>query len=153
MFKHQLQQRRTFFLLFKNWTNKKSVYPPAPSLFTTKNRIYENYIETNSELSNLILVKQPLILNFTVQADPTYNELTSSLFNVLSDKSKYPLGDYEVHLANITCDAPESKDLMLKYGVGKLPTLVRLEHQLVIDSLSPTDFSEQRVINWLKTFK
>ncbi|EGV63933.1 hypothetical protein PSN45_003990 [Yamadazyma tenuis] len=148
-------QKRSFFGFFSGWTSGKTIYPPHPSQFTTQNRIYPNYVTSHNELNDLILVKHPLILNFTVQADPNYNKLTSTLFDILSDKSKYPLGDFEVHLANITCDSLEAKDIMMTYGVNKLPSLVRLEKQLVVDVISPNldTVSDQTVIEWLKTFK
>lgn len=150
----QLIQKRTFFGFLKKWSGK-TIYPPTPSQITTNNRIYPNYLNTRNELNDLILIKQPLILNFTVQANAKYNNLTSALFEVLSKKEKYPLGDYQVHLANITCDSFEAKDIMMSFGVNKIPSLVRLEKQLVVDVISPdlNTVSEETIKDWLKTFK
>lgn len=148
--------KRTFFNgWFKNWTQNKVIYPPSPSLITTQNRLYPNYITKASELQDLILIKHPLILNFTVSGDPRCNKLTSILFDVLANKDKYPLDTFEVHLANITCDEPEAKDLMLTYGVNKIPSLVKLEKQLPVDSFVPNvdSVSEETIQEWLKTFK
>lgn len=151
-----LIQRRTFFNgWFKNWTPNKVIYPPAPSMITTNNRLYPNYITTTGELQDLILVKHPLILNFTIQGDHNCNKLTSILFDVLSNKDKYPLGDFEVHLANITCDTSDTRDLMLSYGVNKIPSLVKLDKQLPSDSLVPNldIINEEVVKDWLRSFR
>lgn len=148
-----LTARRTFFQgFFKNWS-RKSIYPPSSDLITTNNRLYPYYFSSHNDLQDIINIKQSLLLHFTVQADPQYNKSTELLFDILANKDKYPLDSYKypVHLANISCDSFESKDLMLTYGVNKLPTLVRLHKQIPVDIYSPgKEFNEDELLDWLK---
>lgn len=151
-----LKQQRSLFNWSKLWSNR-SIYPPSAKLITTNNRLYNDYVSSANELHNYLLIKQPLLLNFTVQADPQYNVSTKLLFDILANKEKYPLDSdvFPVHLVNITCDSLEAKDLMLTYGVNKLPTLVRLFKQLPVDYYVPkgNEFKEAELVEWLKNIR
>ncbi|CUM65478.1 uncharacterized protein PRCAT00003122001 [Priceomyces carsonii] len=146
--------RRTFFgTFFKGWGGQRIIYPPAPEDITTNNRLYPVYISNRNELHDIILAKEPLILNFTY-ADPKSNRISQSLFDILADKNKYPL-DFPVNLANIWADTPGGRELMLTYVVGKIPTLVLLKKQILVDSYVPNsdNFREQDLRAWLSQIK
>ncbi|KAI3404839.1 hypothetical protein KGF56_002356 [Candida oxycetoniae] len=142
---------------FKSWKNaaqsQRLIYPPPASQFTTNNRIIDVWITEKQELYNYINVKPPLLLNFAF-ADAQNNKVTQALFDVLSDKSKYPNGQEPVYLVNILADSPGGKELMIDYVVGKkLPCVIVLKHQLVVGQYTPDTerFNEQDVIEFLKT--
>lgn len=100
-----------------------------------------------------MLTKEPLLLNFTMPGDANCNKLTQSLFDVLSDKAKYPLSvDKLVLLANIACDGPGGRELQQNYGVSKIPTIVLLKKQMVADRFVPKDVaSEADLSEWIKS--
>ncbi|CAK7896460.1 hypothetical protein CAAN1_04S06920 [[Candida] anglica] len=112
------------------WFNQKTIYPPTD--ITTQNRLFPTYINSQNELHDLLLFKEPLVLNFTYMADPKSNKLTQALYNILGYKERYPLNSNTnpVNLASISCDTPGGRDLMLTYGVNKVPSLVALHKQI-----------------------
>lgn len=144
---------RTFFSWFTKY-NKKLIYPPNPSQITTKNRLYPTYIEHSTELGTLLLGHEPLLLNFTLQGDAECNKVTGALFDILSDKSKYPLDiSKPVSLANITCDSQGGKELQQTYAVGKIPTIVLLKKQMVEDRFIPSSplKASEELTQWIKS--
>ncbi|KAK6462441.1 hypothetical protein DFJ63DRAFT_313577 [Scheffersomyces coipomensis] len=153
---NQLIFKRSFFFNFKWFQTQKLIYPPKPSEFTTNNRIIENYVNNESELSNLILINQPILLNFTY-ATPECNKVTQSLFDILSNKDKFPHknnNDKQFYLINILVDEQGGRDLLMKYVVGsKVPTIILINMQTPVDKYSPDlkTFSEQDLIEWIKT--
>ena len=158
-FQYQLQQR-CFSLgdWFRSWKDaaqtQRLIYPPPASHFTTKNRIIDVWITEKQDLYNYINVKPPLLLNFTF-ATPENNKVTQALFDVLSDKSKYPNGDDKpVYLVNILADSTGGRELMMDYVVGsKLPCVIVLLHQLPVGRFVPdvANFSEEDVVEFLKS--
>ncbi|CAK9436308.1 uncharacterized protein LODBEIA_P08660 [Lodderomyces beijingensis] len=142
---------------FASWTKaaqtQRLIYPPPYSQFTTSNRIIDVWITEKQELYNYINVKPPVLLNFTF-ATAKDNRVTQALFDVLSDKSKYPNGDKPVYLVNILADSAGGSELMVDYAVGgKLPCVLVLSHQLPVGRWTPDveSFSEQDCIEFLKT--
>ncbi|ODV79415.1 uncharacterized protein CANTADRAFT_51951 [Suhomyces tanzawaensis NRRL Y-17324] len=145
---------RTFFNgWFKAWQTQKVIYPPKPQDFTTNNRIFEAYVQHANELHDYLLFKEPLLLNFTY-ADPKSNKVTQALFDVLSNRDKYPT-ETAVNLVNIMADTEGGRELMLDYGVGKIPSVVLLRKQIPVDRLvvDVDRFSEQDVIEWLRSIR
>ncbi|KAK6199202.1 uncharacterized protein RJT21DRAFT_114997 [Scheffersomyces amazonensis] len=150
---NHLTFKRSFFLNFKWFTSQRLIYPPKPQEFTTDNRIIENYVTNDEELSNIILINQPIVLNFTYATEEC-NKVTQSLFDILSNREKYPLKDKQIYLVNILADEAGGRELLLKYVVGdKIPALLLLKKQIPIDRYVPElkTFSEQDLIEWIKT--
>lgn len=86
--------------------------------------------------------------------DEKCNKVTQSLFDILSDKSKYPLAiERLVSLANIACDGPGGRELQQTYAVSKIPTVVLLKKQMVADRFIPADVgrSEEELTEWIKS--
>ncbi|KAI5950923.1 hypothetical protein KGF54_003997 [Candida jiufengensis] len=142
---------------FKSWKEaaqtQRLIYPPSPTQFTTNNRIIDVWIDQKQDLYNYINVKPPLLLNFTT-ATPKTNKITQSLFEILSDKSKYPLGKEPVYMVNILADSQGGRELMMDYVVGnKIPTILVLKHQLPVGRYSPDleNCNEQDLIDFIKT--
>ena len=140
---------------FKSWKeaaqSQRLIYPPPASQFTTQNRIIDTYITNKQELYTYLSVKPPLLLNFTF-ATKENNKVTQALFDVLSDKSKYPNNE-PVYLVNILADSEGGRELMLDYVVGsKIPSIIVLKHQLPSGKYVPDleTFTEQDLIEWLK---
>jgi hypothetical protein len=146
---------RTFFSgWFSAWKTQKMIYPPKPSQFTTNNRIFEAWIDNPQDLSSYTLFKQPTLLNFSM-SDPKCNNITQALFDVLSNKDRFPNGNQQLNLVNILCDTQGGRDLMNTYAVHKIPTVVLLKNQLVQDSFIPNldTFTEQDLTEWIKTIQ
>lgn len=143
---------RSFFSWFSKY-NKKLIYPPAPHQINTKNRLFPTYIENATELGTIVLLKEPLILNFTYPGDTECNKVTQELFDVLGDASKFPLDvSKPVDLANIACDGAGGRELMQTYAVSKIPTLVLLKKQMVADKFVPnTKNVGDELVLWVKS--
>lgn len=145
-----LSQKRGLF----GWLSQnKMIYPPSPGQITTKNRLYPTYIDHASELDNIILDKDPLILNFTIPGDVKCNEVTQALFDMLGDSRKYPFGTSKpVSLASVACDSAGGKELQSRFVVSSIPTLVVLKKQMVVDTHVPSLESSERILKDLLTF-
>ncbi|EMG48612.1 hypothetical protein SBY92_003915 [Candida maltosa Xu316] len=152
------QHYRQFSLTnwFKSWKDaaqsQRLIYPPPASQFTTQNRIIDTYITEKSEVYNYLSVKPPLLLHFTY-ATKENNKFTQALFDVLSDKSKYPNKE-PVYLVNILADSEGGRELMMDYVVGsKIPSIVVLKHQLPSGRYAPDieSFTEQDLVEWLRS--
>lgn len=148
----QFYAKRTFF----NWfAGRKAIYPPSPSQISTSNRLFPTYITRTGELHDHILAKEPLLVNFTIMADPQCNKLTQSLFDVLSSSKLYP-NDFPVNLINVSAEDLEARDMMLTYGISHLPLVVCLKKQILHSKYVPSDLNRplnQEVIEWLSTLK
>ncbi|MCP8718297.1 MAG: hypothetical protein M5F18_03250 [Asgard group archaeon] len=151
------KQIRQFSLTnwFKSWKDaaqsQRLIYPPPSSEFTTQNRIIDTYVSSKQEIYPYLAVKPTLLLNFTY-ANQEINKFTKTLFDVLSDKSKYP-NSQPVYLVNILADTEGGRELMLDYVVNSIPSIVVLQHQLPTGRYVPDirNFTEQDIIEWLKT--
>lgn len=118
------------FFFFGGWKNRKIIYPPTD--ITTKNRLFPTYVNNQGELHDLLLFKEPLILNFTIMAEERSNKLTLSLFQLLGYKENYPEGSKPCNLASISSDSEDGREMMLTYGVNTLPSLVCLHNQIPV---------------------
>lgn len=142
-------KRTLFGWIFQN----KMIYPPNPSQITTKNRLYPTYIDHATELGNIVLDKDPLILNFTIPGDKNCNKVTQALYDILSDSKQYPLDvSKPMSMASIACDSIGGKELQQRYVVNKIPTLVVLKKQMVDSSHSPSVESDEYIKKDLLTF-
>lgn len=132
---------RTFFGWLTKY-NRKLIYPPSPSQITTQNRLFPTYFEHPTELGTVVLTKDPLLLNFTIPGDARCNEVTQALFDLLSDASRCPLKPTQpVALASIACDSPGGRELQQTYAVGKIPSIVVLKKQMVLDRFVPSSLA------------
>ena len=138
---------------FFNWGINKTIYPPNNT--TTDNRLFPTYVYDRNELHDVILFKEPLLLNFTYQGDKKCNKLTQSLFDILAYKENYPLDSKKnpVNLANISCDTPGARDMMLTYGINKVPSILCLHKQIPYDKYVPKDLeagvNEKELKDWI----
>lgn len=140
---------------FFNWGMNKTIYPPDKT--TTENRLFPTYVQDRNELHDLVLFKEPLLLNFTYQGDKKCNKLTQALFDILAYKENYPLDSKRnpVNLANLSCDMPGVRDLMLTYGINRVPSVVCLHRQIPVDKYIPRNLEagvdEQELKNWIQS--
>lgn len=145
-----ISQKRSLFGWF---AQNKMIYPPSPGQITTKNRLYPTYIDHASELDNIILDKDPLILNFTIPGDQKCNEVTQALFDLLGDSQKYPFGRAKpVSMASVACDSTGGKELQIRFAVSSIPSLVVLKKQMVMATHVPSTESKERIMKDLMTF-
>lgn len=74
-----------------------------------------NRIRYESELEPLLLLKTPLLLNFTFRGDPKSDKLTGPLIRIVSEET-----DFQVSAVDIEADEEDTRDLLLRYSVSSL---------------------------------
>lgn len=119
-----------YFFGSGGWFGRRAIYPPTT--IDTNNRLFPSYIATQGELHDLLLFKEPLILNFTIMADPRANKLTQALYDILGSASIYPLDSkkHPCNMVSISSDTDGGREMMLTYGVNKIPSVVSLHKQI-----------------------
>ncbi|KAH3670301.1 hypothetical protein WICMUC_004870 [Wickerhamomyces mucosus] len=118
------------------WWNsqKKIIYPPS----STKqgNRIFLP-IRFEDELDTILLIKRPLLLNFTVRGDPYCNKVTGALQRIVAYET-----DKKVNMVDIEVDEPGTKDILPRFGVKNIPTIVAVRKTLPVDN-----YVDQNLLN------
>lgn len=104
------------------WTPRKVLEPPS----TTKqgNRIFLP-VRFENELDDLLLIKRPLLLNFTIRGDPYCNKVTGALQRIIAYET-----DKKVNMVDIETDEPGTKALISRFGVKNIPSVVAVKKQL-----------------------
>lgn len=69
-------------------------------------------IRYQSEFEPLLLLKTPLLANFTYRGDPRSDKLTGALNRIVADET-----EFRISLVDIEADEPDIRDLMLRYSV------------------------------------
>ncbi|ODQ77868.1 hypothetical protein BABINDRAFT_168825 [Babjeviella inositovora NRRL Y-12698] len=98
------------------------IHPPTTS--STGNRIY-TAVRESSELSNYLLFKEPLVLNFTIRGNKKCNKLTQPLYDYVSEQTTK-----KINVVDIECDEVGTRELMQRYVVSDIPCLVVLKDQI-----------------------
>jgi thioredoxin-like negative regulator of GroEL len=106
------------------WTPKEVLQPPE----TTKqgNRIYLP-IRFENELEDLLLIKRPILLNFTIRGDPYCNKVTGALQRIIAYET-----DKRVNMVDVECDEPGTRDLLPRFGVKNIPSVVAVRKGLPV---------------------
>lgn len=69
-------------------------------------------IRYEAEFEPLLLLKTPLLANFTYRGDPKSDKLTGVLNRIVSEET-----DYRISAVDIEADEPTTRDLLLRYSV------------------------------------
>ncbi|ODV84493.1 hypothetical protein CANARDRAFT_200699 [[Candida] arabinofermentans NRRL YB-2248] len=132
---------------------KQVIYPPSS---TIKNRIFLS-IREPQELDSIKSLKQPLLMNFIFRGDLASDKLTSNLQKIVGfdmDENKL------INLVDIESDELPNRDLLMEYGVTKIPTVVLLVNQLkrgeyidekLIESKGEIDPNYDELKNWVES--
>jgi hypothetical protein len=107
------------------WAPRKVIEPPE----STKqgNRIFLP-VRFENEVDNLLLIKRPLLMNFTIRGDPYCNKVTGALQRIVAYET-----DKKVNMVDIEADFPETRDLVPRFGVKNIPTIVAVRKTFPVD--------------------
>lgn len=126
------------------WTPREILEPPK----TTKqgNRIYLP-VRFENELDDLLLIKRPLLLNFTIRGDPYCNKITGALQRIVAYET-----DKKINMVDIECDEQGTKDLLPRFGVNNIPTVVAVRKTLPVDKYVDENLlnDPENEIDWIK---
>lgn len=133
------------------WRTQRLVYPPSPNEITTSNRILPSWVTSYPELLTYTRFKEPTLLNFSLP-DERSNQFTLSLWNILANRDQYPNGTEQINCVNIMADGSDANEMMLQYGVGKLPQVVLLKKQMPVDRFIPQEgYNPDQLKQWIST--
>lgn len=108
------------------WQSQTPILHP-PSSTKQGNRIFLP-IRFEDELSDLLLIKRPLLLNFTVRGDSYCNKVTGALQRIIAYET-----DKRINMVDIEVDEPGTKDLLPRFGVKDIPCVVAVRKTLPAD--------------------
>lgn len=115
---------------------------------TTKqgNRIFLP-VRNAEELDSYLLIKRPVLLNFTVRGDPYCNKVTGALQRIVAYET-----DKKINMVDIESDYPETRDLIPRFGVRNIPTVVAVRKTFPVDSYVDQGLIENPdgEVNWEK---
>ncbi|CAN3374609.1 hypothetical protein DIURU_000007 [Diutina rugosa] len=141
--------------LFGGWLKafqtQRLIYPPKPSELTTNNRIFENWVQSYQELLRYTSFKEPTLINFSLP-DENSNKVTQTLWDILANRDQYPNGNEQINCVNVMADGTDGNEMMLHYGVGKLPQIVLLKKQMPVGRYIPgNNFNPEDLRHWIST--
>lgn len=126
------------------WTQRKVIEPPT----STKqgNRIFLP-VRFENEVDDLLLIKRPLLLNFTVRGDPYCNKVTGALQRIVAYET-----DKKINMVDIETDQPDTKDLLPRFGVKTIPTIVSVRKTLPVDQYVDQNLLDNPdgEVDWIK---
>jgi len=113
-------------------TRPFSLFNPSPA--TPTNRIFDS-IRTPQDLDTLLLLtaasNQPLITLWTTSFCPTSASLKPLLHSLLCDERIGERKSTGLGFAEVQMDSSQLGDLVVRYGVSHVPTLLAFERQRV----------------------
>jgi hypothetical protein len=107
------------------WTPSKVIEPPEST--KQRNRIFLP-VRFENEVDSLLLIKRPLLMNFTIRGDPYCNKVTGALQRIVAYET-----DKKVNMVDIEADFPETRDLVPRFGVKNIPTIVAVRKTFPVD--------------------
>lgn len=108
------------------WWSPRTVIEP-PESTKQGNRIFLP-VRFDHEVDPLLLIKRPLLLNFTVRGDPYCNKVTGALQRIVAYET-----DKRINMVDIEADFPETRDLVPRFGVRSIPTIVAVRKTFPVD--------------------
>lgn len=108
------------------WWKTQTVFEP-PQTTKQGNRIFLP-VRFENEVDDLLLIKRPLLLNFTIRGDPYCNKVTGALQRIVAYET-----DKKVNMVDIEADFPETRDLVPRFGVRNVPTIVAVRKTFPVD--------------------
>ena len=108
------------------------------SAATRSNRVYTS-IRNEFEFNPLLTLPNPLLANFCILTDPKSQTVSSVLEELVkSNSSKVPISSVDVEV-----DEPGNSELMQRYVVSSIPTIVLLEGGQRIQNFVPKGESSE----------
>ncbi|KAA8916359.1 hypothetical protein TRICI_001502 [Trichomonascus ciferrii] len=97
-------------------------------------------VRHESEFQPLLTLPPPLLANFTIRNDPKSNLLTGALYRIVSDET-----DKVVSVVDIEADEPGTQELVDRYVVSSIPTVVALKGGFVNGTY---DMKDSKQVDW-----
>lgn len=124
------------------------------SFFTTaaandegyRNRVFTP-VRQESELERLLTLPTPLLTNFCIYNDPTSKTLSRTLQYVVERRTSN-----HVNMVDVEADEPGVKDLLPRFMVSNIPTIVAIRGGLPIDKFevkTGEPITEESVKAWV----
>ncbi|KAH3684799.1 hypothetical protein WICPIJ_004228 [Wickerhamomyces pijperi] len=112
------------------WRSQAPVLYPPQDVTKQGNRFFLP-VRNESELSDLLLIKRPLLMNFTVRGDPYCNKVTGALQRIITFEMEET--KKKINVVDVEVDDPGTKELLLRFGVKNIPTVVCARKTLPVD--------------------
>jgi len=119
---------------------------------TKTGRVYTS-VRQEWELNQLLTLPNPLLANFCILTDEKSQNVSEALKNVVeSGKAALPVSAVDVEV-----DEPDTRDLVQRYIVSKIPTIVALHGGEPVQSLEPQAMGreelEHEILKWVEKLK
>lgn len=92
---------------------------------------------TNTLIANN---RVPLIMNFTMRNNPICDKLTGALNRIVMLET-----DKKINSVDVETDWPETKEVVLRFGVNNIPMLVAVRKSFPVDYYVPKDLGADEV--------
>ncbi|ODQ66254.1 hypothetical protein NADFUDRAFT_50175 [Nadsonia fulvescens var. elongata DSM 6958] len=121
------------------WFRPQVTYP-------LENRVYFP-VRYEHEFDPLLPLPLPLLVNFTVRNDPVSNKLTGALHRIVTKETEKCC-----RLVDVEADEPTMRDIMLKYQINNIPTIMAINGGLPKSYYVPTEFknNHEAEVDWEK---
>lgn len=114
---------------------------------TRSNRVYTS-IRNEYELNQLLILPNPLLANFCMLTDVKSQSVSSVLEKLVkANDSAVPLSSVDVEI-----DEPGNAELMQRYLITNIPTIVHLEGGQLISRLVPKGETEEELNEEIREF-
>lgn len=102
-------------------------------------------IRNENELTNTLITagKTPVVLNFTVYNNAICDKLTGALNRIVMLET-----DRKIHTVDVETDFPETNDLLVRFTVGDIPSLVAVRRGFPVDWYIPENLRTSEV-DWI----
>lgn len=99
-------------------------------------------IRNENEMTDTLIAsnKTPLIMNFTMRNNAPCDKLTGALNRIVMLET-----DKKVNAVDVETDWPETKDVMLRFGVNNIPMLVAVRKSFPTDYYVPGNLTHEDV--------
>lgn len=114
-----------------------------------QNKVYTS-IRQELELNQLLSLPNPLLVNFCMYTDPKSKAVSEALKKIVeSQETHKPVSSVDVEV-----DEAGTRELLQRYLVSRIPTIVALEGGERVDALEPSAFEpflENEINHWIKS--
>lgn len=117
---------------------------------TYQNKVYTS-VRQEWELNQLLSLPNPLLVNFCMYTDPKSKAVSETLEKIVrSQETHRPVSSVDVEV-----DEQGTRELLQRYLVSRIPTIVALEGGERIAALEPSAFElpslEKEIQSWIET--
>lgn len=112
---------------------------------TGTNRIYVS-VRRQNDFEPLTSLPNPLLANFCIYTDPLSLQVSDALKSIVNDETPFP-----VSCVDIESDEPDVQDILRRYAVNRIPTVVALRGGNPVSYFTPKNLDnlEQNLRNWI----